>query len=772
MYISSDGRHHVDALINIEHKKRRIRPNILDDIFASWIPVADDGVDDATLEDLDKISGTREHVRYESSDDPMAQWREVKQMFLDETIRHAGLGNATLDPKCGLCDAAVGANRRFFRLSNEPNEQEWRGRFWKTTTLRDLGLVYQIGHEGRPCRTPTEQQRHMVVMDVSGIHRVCYRYCGCEQSYTVNNLRQLLRTAWYPATLMNPETCITFNVLDLFRLLNVVGNLNIRDFVTSLERKTDALQSTGIRWMPRARRSGRGHDPVGIDATQAGEMLVKCWTCPYDQRNIPLDWFLYMLIIAVDANFKLKNVLQANEKHDLPLGPGWGAFVEPTAYTEHLKGYVNEEDISTCIAFAALLQKDTRLTTGLRTSGVGGCVCAQHECVRPNGLGDLQKGERYANMDYIVMSALAGLTLMLLTISYDIACQWKRNFPSRNTNLPPAIQLDVNKTTLQCGLPVWHVTSHEKDCADENSLSFLVGVGKSNGEGVERTWTVLNPASYALKLMGFENRADTMEDLVDAHNFMKNLGQGDALRRKLIVAIAESGPTEAETRLMLKKDEEAEARKGGSPLHGTSATAFLVAGLQLEDAQHRILSEIAGRALITADRASKIQERCLTFFAKLRKFRALQLIYMPGCRTNTDAPLVNAENVKLWLPSDLPEADRERGCLHGIADMEARLREAQASDALKILRSRLHTKRHMIGFRDSNITGQVKATKARTLIDQVGEWVTDIADKYRCARKALTSLKGSNFAPQFKTLKAEHLTLAGETDDHDKDARK
>jgi hypothetical protein len=185
--------------------------------------------------------------------------------------------------------------------------------------------------------------------------------------------------------------------------------------------------------------------------------------------------------------------------------------------------------------------------------------------------------------------------------------------------------------------------------------------------------------------------------------------------------------------------------------------------------------------LITADRASKIQERCLTFFAKLRKFRALQLIYMPGAERviaaedatqNTDAPLVNAENVKLWLPSDLPEADRERGCLHGIADMEARLREAQASDALKILRSRLHTKRHMIGFRDSNITGQVKATKARTLIDQVGEWVTDIADKYRRARKALTSLKGSNFAPQFKTLKAEHLTLAGETDDHDKDARK
>jgi hypothetical protein len=32
--------------------------------------------------------------------------------------------------------------------------------------------------------------------------------------------------------------------------------------------------------------------------------------------------------------------------------------------------------------------------TGLRVSGVDGCVCARHGVVRPRGLGDLQKGER------------------------------------------------------------------------------------------------------------------------------------------------------------------------------------------------------------------------------------------------------------------------------------------------------------------------------------------------------------------------------------------
>jgi hypothetical protein len=45
------------------------------------------------------------------------------------------------------------------------------------------------------------------------------------------------------------------------------------------------------------------------------------------------------------------------------------------------------------------------------------------------------------------------------------------------------------------------------------------------------------------------------------------------------------GPTEAEIRVSLKKDEEEAAAKGMAPLHGTSATAFLTAGLQLEDSQ-------------------------------------------------------------------------------------------------------------------------------------------------------------------------------------------
>jgi hypothetical protein len=102
--------------------------------------------------------------------------------------------------------------------------------------------------------------------------------------------------------------------------------------------------------------------------------MVICWACPYDGRNLPADWrdvhpkhrfvgaihihyfvgwltvcvpprYLYRLILALDANFKMKNRIRAHEHDDPSLGPGWGAFVEPTRYKKHLRGYVAEKDV-------------------------------------------------------------------------------------------------------------------------------------------------------------------------------------------------------------------------------------------------------------------------------------------------------------------------------------------------------------------------------------------------------------------------------------------
>jgi hypothetical protein len=86
----------------------------------------------------------------------------------------------------------------------------------------------------------------MVVMDTQAIHTVHFRYCACDNSDHAGNLEQLLRNGWYPATTVDPATCATFAALDLYRLLNVVGNINVHDFVGTLERRTSASQVNSV----------------------------------------------------------------------------------------------------------------------------------------------------------------------------------------------------------------------------------------------------------------------------------------------------------------------------------------------------------------------------------------------------------------------------------------------------------------------------------------------------------------------------------------------
>ncbi|KAJ7825687.1 hypothetical protein B0H13DRAFT_2241198 [Mycena leptocephala] len=797
----------------------------------------------------------------------MSLFRPLSGFFLDEVIRHAGLGDDLDNPYCAQCEAPFDMSNptglRAFKCyqcgeflqcegcciahhQRTPLHviKEWNGTFWVACTLEQLGLIYQLGHGGFPCPFPDETAHKMTLIEAPMIHQITMRYCKCEKSDDADNLEQLLRNKWFPATVTDPGTCATFLSLEAYRLYNIVGNLNVRDFITALERdRYKQFQRMARQWafIKRLQRAGRGHDVTGVDSTKLGECAVSCWACPHDGRNLPANWrdvdpkyqqvlpFLYMLLLAVDANFRLKNRKRKNEIDDPSLGPGWGYWVEPQQYRKHLKKYVNEKDTSTCIAFAALLQKDTRLTTGLRVSGVGGCVCARHECMRPNGLGDLQKGERYANMDYIVMAALAGFSLMLLTISYDIACQWKVHLAERTAKLPLEMCLPLNDIKLQCALPVWHAGSHNEDCRDANSLSFKPGVGKSDGEGVERTWSVLNPAAHSTKDAGRGQRADTLEGKIDNHNYLKNVGQGEALQRKLIVAIAERDkqvhafaevnktvdssvkkmwkdlidawledeskpnpytlnrkdcPTETQVRLEVRKDEEALTAAGATPLHGRSATAFLVAGIQIEDAQRRIIAERKVRVLVAADRENKIEEWRHALLVKISKFRTLQNIYMPGAaRAIADAEAARdqdesppkPEHIQLFMPSDLAVNDVNealRACVPGLVDMEAKLRVGQCDNSLVSLRARLHAKRFLIGFRNENVAGQVQATKARTLIGQVGERAESYAERYRKGHRALVFLKGTEAYPYLRELKADDIRLDGDWGDSDAQARK
>lgn len=50
------------------------------------------------------------------------------------------------------------------------------------------------------------------------------------------------------------------------------------------------------------KRSGRGCDPSGIEATIMGECAVECPACPHPGKNLPANWK------NADENMKYVNI--------------------------------------------------------------------------------------------------------------------------------------------------------------------------------------------------------------------------------------------------------------------------------------------------------------------------------------------------------------------------------------------------------------------------------------------------------------------------------
>jgi hypothetical protein len=173
--------------------------------------------------------------------------------------------------------------------------------------------------------------------------------------------------------------------------------------------------------------------------------------------------------------------------------------------------------------------------------------------------------DSYANMDYIFFSAILGVALLTIAISYDIVCQWKINIneridklPARLTEQPPEVPPLAKR--LRFGLPVWHAAAHERDCQVTNSLRYQHGMENTDGEGMERGWSRVNGQSSSTKEMGPGNRHDTLDDHFGYHNWQRNIGlgachhyglwpakfavlifgiAGDSLKNKLHIAIDE-----------------------------------------------------------------------------------------------------------------------------------------------------------------------------------------------------------------------------------------
>lgn len=144
--------------------------------------------------------------------------------------------------------------------------------------------------------------------------------------------------------------------------------------------------------------------------------------------------------------------------------------------------------------------------------------------------------------------------------------------------------------------------------------------------------------------------------------------------------------------------------------------------------RQQILRDAANEASLTDGQKETVNQRRRTVLTRLRPFRENQRIYMPAsvlaiqeedAQRNRELPPLPAEQICLWLPSQLPPESRSNGCSPGICDIEARLREAQCNDALDDVRTRLQTRYFLISTQKKRAAGQREGTRARTLLDRV-----------------------------------------------------
>jgi hypothetical protein len=132
---------------------------------------------------------------------------------------------------------------------------------------------------------------------------------------------------------------------------------------------------------------------------------------------------------------------------------------------------------------------------------------------------------RYCNMDFIFLSAVIG-TVVAILLTYDIACQWKINFKHRMKEFPTALQLP-DAVQVDVGIPKFHCPAHPEKCQVLHSLNIMPGVGRTDGEGIERNWSEVNPIAPSTKEMGPGSYHDTLDDHFGHHNFWKFVTIGE-----------------------------------------------------------------------------------------------------------------------------------------------------------------------------------------------------------------------------------------------------
>ena len=115
---------------------------------------------------------------------------------------------------------------------------------------------------------------------------------------------------------------------------------------------------------------------------------------------------------------------------------------------------------------------------------------------------------------------------LLKVLSYDIMCQWSKNIRERIKNFPHHLFISVPTENVRYVIPKYHFRAHKEVDHNRYSLNLLPGVGRTDGEEIERNWARHDGTSYSTREMGPGSRFDTLEDYFGWANWQKTIKLG------------------------------------------------------------------------------------------------------------------------------------------------------------------------------------------------------------------------------------------------------
>ncbi|THU82075.1 hypothetical protein K435DRAFT_692245, partial [Dendrothele bispora CBS 962.96] len=304
--------------------------------------------------------------------------------------------------------------------------------------------------------------------------------------------------------------------------------------------------------------------------------------------------------------------------------------------------------------------------------------------------------------------------------------------------------------------------------------------------------------------MGPGSHHDTLDDHMGHWNWCKIVGLGGLLKKRLMRATSEyqrlfdpwkdftqkqirdarnwkktvddyelglatynpfesplSGKTAQAVRLELAKEAQEKARQ---EMLDTSPGEFLFFGLEIEQQQRELLEDISTIRDPTNKQLTQIVDRRTKLMRQIRRFRALQLGYMPIslqiiATLPSSQSQLNAEEIPLYLPSQLSSSQRSSNLYKSeLTEMEGRLRDGLLNESLNDLRQSLLVKQRLLRYKKINARNQGATTRSRRKVGRQDRKVKLAAATYRAAWKAkLSLLDGNQEALGWNKLLDEHI---------------